>query len=119
VKDMMEKEEVYIIFICIYYFLLNKDRIYEWIKRFVTTGPNGKIRPFNLNDLMEDNKILNLRAVEDVINKFIDEGKILINLELSSKRVVKYDLNHMYEMMSTIDEVTKHQTSSNSNDLNN
>ena len=57
---MMEKEEVSIISICIYYFLLNKDRIYEWIKRFVTTGPNGKIRPFNLNDLMEDNKILNL-----------------------------------------------------------
>ena len=77
------------------------------------SGPNGQSsRAFTLKDLMEDNKTFNLRGVEDVINRFVDEGKFFINFDLSTSRFQKYDLNPMYEMISTLEETKKHQSSS-------
>lgn len=74
-------------------FPLNKERLYKWIQNFVTTGPNRQIRNFNLKDLMEGNKSLKLPVIEDVINRFVSEKKIIMNIEQSTNRDKKYDFN--------------------------
>jgi len=42
---------------------------------------------------MEGNKSLQLPVIEDVINRFVSEKKIIINIEQSTNRDKKYDLN--------------------------
>lgn len=42
---------------------------------------------------MEGNKSLKLPVIEDVINRFVSEKKIIMNIEQSTNRDKKYDFN--------------------------
>ena len=55
---------------------------------------------------MENNKTLKLPVVEDVINSFVDQGVIIINVKLSTSREIKYDYNpHHFEEFSILKDV--------------